>query len=313
MKQACLRRCWSSLRGSAHTDAHDGWRTSGVHGALLAMLRCGGMPEASQPEVRTLAHTALQVATHLRHGAQVTAAAAHAAATSACLQAAPWCAAIARSSTVPLRLVYKLPSGAAAMCIERWVQRFFSPFAPSWTAPVPPSSLDALDAAVLRRLRYLAACPLLVAAWSLAALVLGGVTAQRLGTLGAGVMQTAVLCATCAPGSTCAFLFVMHLLSLHCSRSRSGARRWPHAGWRAALDQLHDAVPRSRAVRAPSDHVHHKHPMRRTAHENVRRLSAARKHKHALRAPPLGFVLHLADGWRHGACSQTACFVRNGA
>jgi hypothetical protein len=83
------------------------------------------------------------------------------------------------------------------MCIERWVQRFFSPFSPSWTAPVPAASLDALDAAVLRRMRYLAACPLLVAVWCIAALALGGASAQRMGTLGAGVTQTVVLCATC--------------------------------------------------------------------------------------------------------------------
>jgi hypothetical protein len=83
------------------------------------------------------------------------------------------------------------------MCIEKWIQRFFFPFHASWTAPV--ETLDALDAAVLRRMRYIAVCPLAVAAWALAALSLGGANASRLGTLGAGLMQATVLTATCAP------------------------------------------------------------------------------------------------------------------
>ena len=82
------------------------------------------------------------------------------------------------------------------MCVERWLQQFFAPLPKSWTDA--PSSLDAQDAAVLHRLRYLAACPLAVATWCLAALAVGGASPARVGTLGGAFAQVAVLCSTCA-------------------------------------------------------------------------------------------------------------------
>jgi hypothetical protein len=116
------------------------------------------------------------------------------------------------------------------MCIEVYIQRFFSPYANSWTAPAPPGTLDALDASVLRRLRYLALCPLLVAVWTVAALAMGGASPQRLGTLGACAMQTVVLCATCArAGVRCG----VRCASLQCADARAAQLCAPRAArWR---------------------------------------------------------------------------------
>ena len=84
------------------------------------------------------------------------------------------------------------------MCVEKWVQNFFFPYAAAWTTPAAAASLEALDAAVLRRLRYLAVVPACCAVWSVAALALGGASPTRLGTLGGSLVQTGMLIGTCA-------------------------------------------------------------------------------------------------------------------
>ena len=76
------------------------------------------------------------------------------------------------------------------MCIEKYVQHFFAPIPTLWSAP---GELDTLDAAVLRRLRYIAACPVGVAAWFVAAFAMGGPSATRAGTLLGSVVQAAVM------------------------------------------------------------------------------------------------------------------------
>lgn len=75
-------------------------------------------------------------------------------------------------------------------CIERRVQRFFAPTPPNWS---DAHAVDALDAAVLRRLRYIALCPVGVGVWFVASFALGGPSPTRVGTLLGSVVQATVM------------------------------------------------------------------------------------------------------------------------
>ena len=119
------------------------------------------------------------------------------------------------------------------MCIEKYVQQFFAPIPTLWSAP---GELDTLAAAVLRRLRYIAACPVGVAAWFVATFALGGPSAARAGTLLGSVVQAAVMLgaraharviAVCSPVPD-AFLLPRPPAARSASRSLAGATQLAH-------------------------------------------------------------------------------------
>lgn len=132
-------------------------------------------------------------------------------------------------------------------CIERRIQQFFAPMPPVWSAPVP---MDALDAAVLRRLRYIAVCPVGVAAWFVAAFAMGGPSAPRVGTLLGAVVQATIMLTARAPSPrlpTNTSVLTSPLASIERSDAQPGGRH-------AAGALLH-ALPHVHPQRAAGDDV----------------------------------------------------------
>ena len=111
-------------------------------------------------------------------------------------------------------------------CIEQKIQQFFAPAPTAWSAP---ASLDALDAAVLRRLRYIAVCPLGVTAWFVAAFAVGGPSATRGGTLLGAVVQAVMMLGARAHRVAAARRAATDA-AMRTPRQRRARR---HAAWRA--------------------------------------------------------------------------------
>ena len=76
-------------------------------------------------------------------------------------------------------------------CIERALQRYFSPVPPAWQKPL---AFEGLDLLVKRRFRYLALIPLTISIWGIGSCVAAGsASPTRLGSILGGGLQTAVL------------------------------------------------------------------------------------------------------------------------